>query len=165
MSGCRRSEAGTLLACLLPIADSLTFTVAINFFIAGLGAFLFARDIGCRPSSALIASAGFMFSTPIAFFILWAIGGSWAFLPIVLLGAKRCVRQPGIASSVLLMIGLTLLLLAGHPETALHAVFVGAVYGVFELIRVRRDVVRAVVSAVAAGILALLLSAIYLLPI
>ena len=80
----------TLLACLLPIADSLTFTVAINFFIAGLGAFLFARDIGCRPSTSMIAAAGFMFSTPVAFFILWAIGGSWVFLPLVLLGARRC---------------------------------------------------------------------------
>jgi membrane protein YfhO len=155
----------TLLACLLPIPDSVTFTVAINFFIAGLGAFLFARDLGCRPSTSMIASAGFMFSTPVAFFILWAIGGSWAFLPLVLLGVRRCVRQPGIASATLLMIALTLLLLAGHPETALHAVFVGSVYGLFELIRVRRDVIRGIVSAVAAGVIALLLSAIYLLPI
>ena len=155
----------TLLACLLPIGGSLTFTVAMNFFIAALGAFLFARDIGCRPSAAMIASAGFMFSTPLSFFILWAIGGSWAFLPIVLLGARRCVRQPGIASTTLLTISLTLLLLAGHPETALHAVFAGGAYGLFELIRVRRDVLRGIVSAVAAGIIALLLSAIYLLPI
>ncbi|MDQ6802140.1 MAG: YfhO family protein [Acidobacteriota bacterium] len=155
----------TLLACLLPIPDSLTFTVAINFFIAGLGAFLFARDIGCRPSTAMIASAGFMFSTPVAFFILWAIGGSWAFLPLVLLGARRCVRQPGIASATLLMIALTLLVLAGHPETALHAVFVGGIYGLFELVRVRRDLARGILSAVAAGVIALLLTAIYLLPI
>src|SRR5438876_2506642 len=36
----------TLLACLLPIADSLTFSAAITFFIAGLGAYLFARELG-----------------------------------------------------------------------------------------------------------------------
>ncbi len=148
----------TLLACLLPIADSLTFTAAVNFFIAALGAFLFAR-------AALIAAAGFMFSTPMAFFILWAIGGSWAFLPLVLLGVRRSVRQPGIASAMLLMIALTLLLLAGHPETALHAVFVGGMYGVFELLHVGRTSVRPIACALAAGVMALLLSAIYILPI
>ncbi|HYS53323.1 MAG TPA: YfhO family protein, partial [Thermoanaerobaculia bacterium] len=114
---------------------------------------------------ALIAAAGFMFSTPMAFFILWAIGGSWAFLPLVLLGVRRSVRQPGIASAMLLMIALTLLLLAGHPETALHAVFVGGMYGVFELLHVGRTSVRPIACALAAGVMALLLSAIYILPI
>jgi hypothetical protein len=105
-----------------------------------------------------------MFSTPVSFFLLWPSGTSWVFLPLVLLGARRCVYKPGIASATLLMIALTLLLLAGHPETALHAVFAGCVYGLFELIRTHRDVARVVASATAAGIVALM-SAIYLLPI
>src|SRR5437868_4007706 len=151
----------TLLACLLPIADSITYSAAITFFLAGLGAFLFAREIGCRPSSALIASVGFMYSTSIAFFVLWAVGGSWALLPLVFLGARRCVWQPGVASAALLMIALTLLLLAGHPETALHAVFIGGIYGAFELARRRQQIAAAIVSAVAAGVITLLLTAIY----
>ncbi|PYQ48876.1 MAG: hypothetical protein DMF59_14805, partial [Acidobacteria bacterium] len=152
----------TLLACLLPIADSLTFTAAIHFFIAALGAFLFARDLGCRPSSALFASAGFMFSTPIAFFVLWAIGGSWVFLPFVLLGVRRCVHERAI---VLLATALTVLLLAGHPETALHAVFIGGIYFIFEWLHVGRASARPILHALAAGVIALLLSAIYILPI
>ncbi len=155
----------TLLACLLPIADSLTYSAAITFFIAALGAFLFARELGCRPAAALIASAAWMYSMPIAFFVLWAVGGSWALLPLVLLGTRRCVRQPGVASAALLAIALTLLLLAGHPETAVHAIFVGGLYGVFELARKRDQLVRSILSAVAAGVIALLLCAIYVLPI
>src|SRR5207302_10393457 len=96
-----------------------------------------------------------------------AIGGSWAFLPYVLIGARRCVWRPGVASAALLMVALTLLMFAGHPETVLHAVFVGAIYGGFELAR-RGGPARpapAIVSALAAGLIALLLSAIYLLPI
>jgi hypothetical protein len=155
----------TLLACLLPVADSLTFTAAINLFIAALSAYLFASEIGCRASAALCGAAAFMCCTAIAFFILWAIGGSWTFLPLVLLGTRRCVRQPGVRSAVLLTVALTLLLLAGHPETALHAVFVGAIYGVFELARQRAHILPAIASAAAAGILALMLSAIYVLPI
>src|SRR2546423_418231 len=37
----------TLIACLLPIAQSFTFTAVLTFFVAGLGAFLFARELGC----------------------------------------------------------------------------------------------------------------------
>src|SRR5206468_11053282 len=38
----------TLLACLLPIAHGLTFSAAMSFFIAALGAYLLARELGCR---------------------------------------------------------------------------------------------------------------------
>ena len=150
----------TLLACLLPVAHGLTFSAAITFFIAALGAYLFARELGCRESVALIAAAGWMYSSPIAFFVLWAIGGAWSFLPLVLLGTRRCVRVPGIRSAVLLTVALTLLVLAGHPETALHAVAVGAVYGLAQIPKP-----RALASALAAGLIAFLLCAIYILPI
>src|SRR5947209_2335408 len=154
----------TLLACLLPIAAGLTFSAAITFFIAGLGAYLFARDLGCRGTAALIAAGGWMYAMPMAFFVLWAIGGAWSFLPLVLLGTRRCVREPGIRSAAILTVALTLLVLAGHPETALHAVFVGALYGVFELFR-GKQVLRPILSALAAGAVALLLCAVYILPI
>src|SRR5262249_10871875 len=142
----------TLLACLLPIADSLTFSAAITFFIAGLGAYLFARELGCRDSVALIAAAGWMYSQAMAFFVLCALGGAWSFFPLVLLGTRRCARAPGVRSAAILMVALTLLVLAGHPETALHVVAAGAIYG---LVQIPRP--RAIVAALAAGILALLL--------
>ncbi|HVR38257.1 MAG TPA: YfhO family protein [Thermoanaerobaculia bacterium] len=153
----------TLLACLLPVAHSITFSAAIAFFLAGLGAFLFARELGCREGAALIASAGFMYSTALAFFILWPLGTSWSFLPFVLLGVRRIVEAPNARSIAILTTGLTLLLLAGHPETALHVVVLGIAYGVFQL--ARRFRARALAAALLAGALALLLCAIYLLPI
>jgi hypothetical protein len=155
----------TLLALLLPVAKGLTFSAAITLFIAGLGAFLFARELGCRESAALFAAAGFMYVKAMAFFLLWAIGGAWALFPFVMLGTRRCVRAPSLRSTVLLCAALVLEVLAGHPETLLHVVFVSGVYGVVELARVRRDAGRAVLSAAAAGIVALGLTAIYILPI
>ncbi|HYU26061.1 MAG TPA: YfhO family protein [Thermoanaerobaculia bacterium] len=155
----------TLLALLLPVAKGLTFSAAITLFLAGLGAFLFARELGCRESVALFAAAGWMYAKALAFFLLWAIGGAWALFPLVMLGTRRCVRAPSIRSAALLCIALVLILFAGHPETVLHAVFVGAVYGVVELARVRRDVVRALAAAAGAGVVAFGLTAIYILPI
>src|SRR5205085_382103 len=140
----------TLLACLLPVPAGLTFSAAIAFFLAGLGAYLFARELGCRELVALIAAAGWMYSMPMAFFVLWAIGGAWAFLPLVLLGTHRCVRAPGLRSAALLTVALTLLVLAGRRETALRVVAVGAAYGLVLL-----PPPRAVAAAFAAAALAL----------
>jgi hypothetical protein len=154
----------TLIACLLPVAHSITFSAAMTFFLAGLGAFLFARELGCRESVALSAAAGWMYAGGMAFFVLWSLGSSWALLPLVLFATRRCVHAPGIRTTAILMTVLTLLLLAGHPETAFHVVFCGALYGLVELLAIRRNVARVLGGAAAAGGIALLLSAIYLMP-
>jgi hypothetical protein len=154
----------TLIACLLPVAHSITFSAAMTFFLAGLGAFLFAREVGCRESVALTAAAGWMYAGGMAFFVLWSLGSSWAFLPFVLFATRRCVHLPGVRSAAILMIVLTLLLLAGHPETAFHVVFCGSLYGLAELLAIRRNVGPVLASAAIAGGIALLLSAIYLMP-
>jgi len=154
----------TLIACLLPVAHSITFSAAITFFLAGLGAFLFARALGCRELVALSAAAAWMYAGGMAFFVLWSLGASWTFLPLLLFATRRCVYEPGVRAATILMIVLTLLLLAGHPETAFHIVFCGALYGLVELVAIRRNVGRVLGAAAAAGVIALMLSAIYLMP-
>jgi hypothetical protein len=155
----------TLIALLLPVAKGLTFSAALTFFLAGLGAFLFARELGCRESVALFAAAGFMYAKALTFFLLWAIGGAWALFPFVMLATRRCVRAPSLRSASLLCAVLVLEVFAGHPETLLHIVFVGGIYGVVELARVRRDLGRAILAAVAAGVVTLGITAIYIVPI
>ena len=142
----------TLLALLMPAPVSFTFTASITFLLAAAGAFAFARELGCRELSASVAAAGFACSSAIALYVLWPLGLSWALLPLVMLGARR-------ASFGLLTAALTLLLLAGHPESVLHIVVIGAIYGAFEV-----RSLRAVGRAVAAGVASLLLSAVFLLP-
>jgi hypothetical protein len=155
----------TLIACLLPVEKSLTYSAAIAFFIAALCAFLFARELGCSELAALVNGAVFMSFGAMTFFILWPLGFSWAFLPAVLLGVRRVVRNPGVASMWLLTTAFVLLLLAGHPETAAHVVYIGLFYAVFEMALHRRNVVRAAMIGVAAGVIALAICAVYVLPI
>jgi Bacterial membrane protein YfhO len=141
-----------MMALLLPVPLGLTFSAATTHFIAALGAFLFAREIGCRESSSLVAAAGWTCATSIVLFVLWPLGVAWTWLPFVLLGVRR-------ASLVLLTGAFTLLLLSGHPETALHVVFLAGVYAL--MLRSR----RVIINGVIAGLLALALSAIFILPI
>ncbi len=142
----------TLLACLLPAALSMTFTAAVAHFVAALGAFLLACELRCRESAALVAAAGFTYATAMALFILWPLGFSWAFAPFVFLGIQR-------RSVALLTIAFVFLILAGHPETALHVVFLGGAWA-FATVSP-----RALPRLALAGVLALLLCAVYILPI
>jgi hypothetical protein len=155
----------TLIALLLPVAASFGYTASIAFFIAAIGAFLLARDFECSELASLIAAAIFTFSAPMALQILWPLGFAWAFLPLVMLAARRVVVAPSIRSASMLTTVLVLEVLVGHPETLLHVTFLAGIYGVYELLRpgrARRG--RAIAFAVGAGVLALLITAIALMP-
>ena len=59
----------------------------------------------------------------------------------------------------ILIIALVLTIFAGHPESVLHVVFVGVLYGLS-----LKPNLRAIALALFAGLAALLLAAVYLMP-
>src|SRR5437762_3525855 len=145
----------TWIACLVPAAESFTFTGSIAFFVALLGMFLFARELGASEEASIVAAIAFAFSASMTFQILWPIGFAWALLPLILLGVRRVDSQPAI-----LLIALVLEITAGHPETLLHVTAIGGVYGLITF--ARRP--RAIGKAILIGIAALLITAIASLP-
>src|SRR2546421_4546732 len=60
----------TWIALIAPTVASFTFTASIAFFLAALGTFLFARELGSSERAAIVAAIAFTFSAPIAFQIL-----------------------------------------------------------------------------------------------
>ena len=154
----------TLIACLLPAMLSQTYSLAIALFIAGLSAFLFARELGCGEGASLIAAAGWGLASCTGS-RLTAMGFATAYAPLLLAAVRRVVWTPGVASGALLLITLSLTVLAGHPESLFLNVLVGCAYASFELIRRRATPWRAIATAFVAGVLTLLLCAIALLPL
>jgi len=154
----------TWLALLMPAPVSFTFTAAITFLLAAAGAFVLARELGCRESAAAVGAAGFMCASGTTLYVLWPLGLSWALFPLVLFGARRVVHAPSARSWAILTTAFVLLINAGHPESVLHIVVLGAAYGAFEWLALRREMERGLAAAVAAGVVALLVSAIFLLP-
>ena len=148
-----------LLGLLLPLPHAITFGASLTFFLAGFFTYLFARSLGRGELASLTAAAIFMFGGMMAFFAGWPLGRAWSLLPFVLLGVRRVVRASGAS---LLTLALVLVIVAGHPESVLHVVAAGVVYGIFEISITRN--IRAILPALIAGAVALLLTAIYLLP-
>ena len=154
----------TLLALLLPPMPSQTYSLAMALFLAGVGAFVFARELGCGEGAALIAAAGWGLSSCLGS-RLTAMGFATAFAPLLLAATRRVITSPGVRSGALLMVTLALTTLAGHPESLFLNVLVGCAYGFFELVRHRSSALRAIATAVVAGMIALLLCAIFILPL
>lgn len=141
----------TLLALIAQPAESFNFTGSIALFVALLGGFLFALEVGVSELGALFGAIAYGFCGPMVFAMLWPLGFAWALLPFVMFAIER-------RSIPLLTIALTLEILAGHPESVLHVVLLA---GLWWLLRGARDVKRVVI----AGVLAAGLTAIYTLPV
>lgn len=153
-----------LIALLLPLDLAATFTASMVFLLAALFTFAFARELECSEEASLIAAAGYTLCSGMAFFGTWPHGRSWSVLPFILLGVRRIVRNRDLPAAVLLTIAFVLLIVFGHPETMLHAVAIGAIYGLFELMPNWRNALRPALLAISSGVIALLLTAITLLP-
>lgn len=154
-----------LLALLLPLPQSYTFAAAATLLLAALAMFLLARDVGCREEVALLAAAGWAYSSYVGFWLQWPQGPAAAATPLFWLGARRAARAPGAANAALVGAGGLLLLLSGHPESALFAATSGGVVFLAELAAARpRRVGAAIRTALAGGLAALALAAVDLLP-
>jgi Bacterial membrane protein YfhO len=178
----------TLIACLMPAALSFTYTAAMTMLIAALCAFLFARELACGEPAAMIAAAGWSLATAMLAFLMVTMSATWAWCPLLLLAvqrvcwsaaallplSQRAERASGASESggraaalhpgALLTVAFTALLYSAHPESAVLSILLGLLYAGFCVAQKRRDRLRPVITAAAAGIVALLLSAIHLLP-
>lgn len=155
----------SLLVTPLPLALGLGLDLVLRLLVAGLGAFLLARELGSRPLAAVAAGVGFGLGGFTLFFAIWPLGAAMSTLPWVWLTVRRLVRQPGPGSIAALATALAALLLAGHPESWLHVVAIGVVVGLLELRARPGRRLRVVAAAICAGILAGCVAGVFLLPV
>jgi hypothetical protein len=149
---------------LLPLAQAVTFEASLFALLAALSMFLFLRELIEPEFASLFGAAAWMLSTHLVLFAGTAHGAATSILPLVLLGARRNARAPGRGAIALLTLALALLILAGHPETVLHIVTLAVAYFAFELAGARGGW-RSIRAGSIAGIVALLLTAFFLLPL
>lgn len=155
-----------LVSLLLPMAVGLTFLATVTLFIGGLWMYAWLRDLGCRDDAAILGAAGWMFGDFLVFWLEWPLGATFRWTPLVFLGVRRLIRDRDTKATTLLALAFAFSIVAGHPESVLHVVAIGAVYGIWELIAVRPPGMwRVIVRAAAAGVLAIAATAIFMLPI
>lgn len=176
----------TLIACLMPAAVSFTYTAATTLVIAAICAFLLARELDCDEGPSLIAAAGWSLCTAIVAFAMVTMSATWAWCPLLLVAVHRIIAAPNVRNAALLSFAFTALLYSAHPESAVLSILLGLLYAAFLLssrarsrdrrpkddprVRSRHPstalgmTLEPIPYAIAAAAVALLLSAIHLLP-
>ncbi len=156
---------GTWIGFLLPLAQAWTFEMALHSFLALLAAYLFFRELALGNLLSCFGASAWAFSRFLLFYLGFPLSPAAAVFPLLLLGLRRLVRDPEGRGMGVTLAALLLIVTAGHPETLLHTVSGAGVYFLFELGwagRGRR--LRPLLRSLAAGALALGLSAVVLLP-
>ncbi len=172
----------------LPIAWAALIVPFVKLFMLGLFTFLFLKQRSLCQIPALFGSTAFMFSGFAVFWLAYPITGVLVMLPIGLFCIERIFsalerapieqfqlrQRPHIASLAGFCLALCVGLLAGHPETVYFTVLFMAAYVLFRLASVwrratiktglRRKLITVSGGLVAAGLLALGLTAVQTLP-
>lgn len=152
-----------------PLAWSLSFLV--RTVLAGILAALLARAVGATRIAALTGGVIFAFCAWVTAFQARPHLDTSLWLPLVFLAVDRLQRRPQGASVALAGVAFALPVLAGQPENALHVTLGGLAFFLYrvalpssppEAAVARR--LRFLALFAAAGILALGLAAVQMLP-
>lgn len=153
----------------LPLPAAWTITILVRMFLAAIFMALFMRSIGGSRTGAIFS--GILFSS-CGFMTAWqgqAMGDAAIWLPLICYSVNRLRLQPSRRSFALLSVAFAMPVLAGHPETAGHLTFAGMGLALALWLsavgpRSKRFDLRFLVAFTAAGVLALGLTAIQVIP-
>jgi hypothetical protein len=139
----------------------------LRSLLALAGAFLAARQLGCRPAFALLAAAAYGYGGSPAVWRLFQHGEVMALWPWAFLASERVLaetNEPGqlLRSRLLFGLSLAALILAGHPETGAAACLALAGRWLFALWRGRR---REVGILMMTALLAAAGTSFFILPV
>lgn len=151
----------------LPTPLAWSLSVLLRTVLAGILATLLASRLGATRTGSLLAGVIFAFCGWVTAFQTRPHLDTSLWLPLVLLGIDRLHRRPGGPSVALAGAALALPVLAGQPENAAHVTLVALLFFLFRLAwPASRETtrIRFTVLFAAAGLLALTLAAIQMLP-
>jgi hypothetical protein len=140
----------------------------LKLLLALLGTYLAARQLGCRPSAALLAAVAYAYGGSLTVWRLFPHAEIMALWPFAFLASERILADPGeLRSRLFLGLALGGIVLSSHPETALAACIALVLRWLFALLRSPRDLQRrrAVAVLLLCAVLAALGTSFFTLPV
>ncbi len=156
-----------IVHALFDFVTATTLFILLRVWLCGATAYWCGRAIGMGRAGARFLSLGWMLCMYNMVWVYWPVPDTSAWAPVVFLGVERVLQYRYRQGFFAIALGGTLILLAGHPETAFTITLGIGAYFLIRLMLERRWGRRlwipiAVVSA--AWIPALLLCSVQLIP-
>jgi membrane protein YfhO len=140
---------------LLSIGKAFTYTASIRLFTVLFFTFVMLRGHGLRVAAAVYGAVAYTFCTFHVVWLLFPLGLATMMLPVAMTGAQEIARAPRFRAFLLLIAGLGLSVLGGHPESAFWVWCVVGAYSAFlTILAPRRLLLSAVAFIVAAALTA-----------
>lgn len=148
----------------LPQIDAWSIIIILLPFLASIFTYYFLKELSLSRKSSFFGAVIFAFS---GFMIVWweemfMSAYSALFLPLVLYGIEKLYKKITVFSFVLLTLALTFSILSGFFQMTLYIWIFSFVWLIFRYSKERKTEV--LIYSVAAYVLALLISAIHLIP-
>lgn len=150
----------------VPTANSLY--IVLKLWLCGMTAYSCLRGIGLRTAAARFGSVAWMLCGYNVVWAYWSLPDVAAWLPVLFLGVERVLADRYRQGGILACIGGTLMLFAGHPETAFTMAFGVGVYTALRLaagLSHWRAALRRAGVLAAAWVVALLVTSVQVLPL
>ena len=107
-----------MLHAFLGLHLATTLFIMLRVWLCGATAYVAARGMGMGATAARFASFGWMLAMYNMVWAYWPVPDVSAWAPILLLGVERALQGRYRQSFFAVAVGGTMILLAGHPETA-----------------------------------------------
>src|SRR6185369_1723932 len=159
----------TILRMLLPGPVAFKWHVILHSWWAALGMFFLCRRFKLSRVAAILGGLGFVFAGPFVSYMNFMMQvASAAWLPWVFLALDRALSNWNVRRSLLFGAVLGMQFLAGEAVTCMQTITLCSLYGAVIYGNWRsplaRENGRIVATFAIAGIFAMMLSAVYLLP-
>ncbi|HET7234624.1 MAG TPA: YfhO family protein [Longimicrobium sp.] len=145
---------------LLPVKDILPAIFLAQFFVAGWGMYLLAREMGCRPWVAFVAGLCFQWTGILTSWVYAGHDGRiivGSLIPLLFFGLHRGVRTARVAPFAAAAAAVGFALLSFQIQVAWYMLVAGLIWAVFCLVHLgvlRRGAVAAKVVALGIGAVA-----------
>ncbi len=159
-----------LLGTLLPLKTLWAVAFPFRMFVAFLLAALLARRLGASTGGAVVSGAVFSLSGFLVSWQGWCQSDTAIYLPLCFLAVEAIRTRPTLLRIVLAALAFPLPILAGHAEIAVYVLAATAAWAAFRLASPLPEGAapggrsRFLLALSAAGLLALGLSAVHIVP-
>ncbi|HEX3068023.1 MAG TPA: hypothetical protein VHX14_05565 [Thermoanaerobaculia bacterium] len=157
----------TLLGLLLPLGKAFTLSACLRLFLVAFFTFVLLRNWEIGIGGAIFGAVAYTFCSFHIVWLLFPLGLSTMMLPLCLVGVQELVREARARSYTVLLIGLSLSALGGHPESALWVWIVTMLFAVFTCATAKHSplaTVRQLALIASAFIMSMLLTAFFWFP-